>query len=70
MILVRILVLEQMIHNARVFCKYVKSKDNNLADHLSRMKIHLFKDEGGDEFDETPTPIPEALWPMSKVWVD
>ena len=42
MVLVRILVLHSMIHNVRVFAKYLPSETNEQADMLSRLKIAKF----------------------------
>ena len=65
--LIRILVLESMIHNVRIFANYVSSKNNKLADLLSRNKIKQFKKLAGT-VTNYPTSIPDRLWPMSKVW--
>ena len=37
MVLIRIIVLHSLIHNVRVYAKYVKSKDNEVSDSLSRL---------------------------------
>ena len=67
MVLIRILVLESMIQNVRVFAKYVRSKDNIRADLLSRMRINDFRKLG--DFDEMPTEVPQQLWPIEKIWI-
>ena len=67
MILLRMLVKDGLIHNRRIFVKYVTSKDNYLSDCLSRMKIQQFKTAAPwmrNELDK-PTPL---LWPLSKLW--
>ena len=38
MVLIRMLVLEGLVCNTRVFARYVKSKDNDKADALSRLQ--------------------------------
>ena len=65
--LIRMLVLHSMICNVRVTANYVSSKNNRLADLLSRNKITEFKKLSGSS-DSNPTPIPENLWPMERVW--
>ena len=42
MVLIRILVLESMIHNIRIYTKHVRSKLNAIADALSRMQWSHF----------------------------
>ena len=67
--LIRILVLKSMVHNVRVFANYVNTKSNTLADLLSRQKVKRFKKlVKGLQYDTEPTPVPEELWPMHKLW--
>ena len=68
MILIRIIVLKCLVENVRVSAKYVKSKDNVFADSLSRGKLGEFRRLSKGKHDKEPTPIPEIIWPMSKVW--
>ena len=70
MVLLRILVLESMKYNVRVFIKYVKSCENYWADMLSRDQMSKFHRERGNCFTEKATPIPESIsiWPVSKIW--
>ena len=70
MALIRLVILESLIHNVRVFAKYVLSKDNFLADMLSRLKLNLFHQVTANKnMDQSPTPIPEDLVPITKVWM-
>ena len=72
MILIRILVLQQMLHNVRIYGKYVTSAANDQADDLSRMRINKFKTEArkrGKILDKIATPVPAEIWPMEKVWL-
>ena len=69
MVLIRLLVLKSLIHNIRIFGKYVSSKDNKFADLLSRNKIQAFKVAGANLFEEFPTPVPEEIWPVEKIWI-
>ena len=69
MVLIRILVLHSMKMNARVYAKYVTSRDNKILDLLSRLKIDTFKKLTKDDFEPTSTAVPGELWPMSKLWL-
>ena len=68
MILVRILVLHQLTNNIRIFAKWVSTKLNGPADSLSRLKLDKFMKTVSD-VDDKPTPIPEEIWPMQKIWL-
>ena len=68
MILIRILVLHCLTLNVRVYAKHLSSRANRDADLLSRIKIGRFKLLNPGKYDETPTPVPVAIWPMQKVW--
>ena len=72
MVLLRIIILEGLVRNTRVFARYVTSKDNGKADALSRMQINRFwslVQQYGHSMNREMTPIPEALWPKSKLWL-
>ena len=69
MVLVRALVLKSLLENVRVFAHYVKSSENIFADSLSRNKIKIFKNFGGNAFEPDPTPVPDNIWPPEKIWV-
>ena len=66
--LIRILVLEAMLQNVRVFAKHVSTKDNKFADLLSRMRVPTFFRLGKGRFNPNPEKIPEDLWPLEKIW--
>ena len=66
--LIRVLVLESLVQNVRVFAKHVGTKDNGKADALSRLDIPRFMRLGGKDMNPVASSIPESLWPMSKVW--
>ena len=68
MVLIRILVLHCLILDVRVFVKHLSSRANRDADLLSRMKIGRFKKINPGKFEGSPTPVPEVLWPMQKLW--
>ena len=70
MVLVRLIVLECLIWNVRLDAKFVRSKDNKIADALSRCQwdcfANLVKDKNMAIF---LTKIPDQIWPMSKLWI-
>ena len=66
--LVRILVLESMTKNVRIYAKHVDTKANRKADLLSRLRIDRFWSENSKHFNAESTRIPHQLWPMAKVW--
>ena len=61
MVLIRILVLHCMVNNVRVFAKYIKSKQNRIADLLSRMRIRHFKSIGQCKCEMEPTQVPVQI---------
>ena len=69
MALIRLIILTSLKHNVRIFCNYVDTKSNGIADSLSRMQFDRFKRLAPAGVDKQPTPMPEELWPMEKVWV-
>ena len=69
MILIRILVLQGLVHNTRIYAKHVRTHLNKKADLLSRAKFQQFRVHAAkDKMKHTPREIPELLWPMHKVW--
>ena len=71
MVLIRIIVLKGLLENVRIFAKHVPGELNGLADSLSREKFTVFHRlcaEQGRKFNQMPTPVPEAIWPVQKLW--
>ena len=68
MVLIRLIVAESICRNVRVFAKHVGTKQNGKADALSRLDFQRFWRLSADTMNPLPTGIPEAIWPMSKVW--
>ena len=69
--LIHLITLECLIQNVRVYAKYIKSKENELADALSRGQETRFWsiiERKRLTVDNNPTPLPENIWPMYKVW--
>ena len=68
MVLVRMLALESVKSNVRIFAKYIRSQDNIASDYLSRMQMSKFFSLK-DSWDKIQTPIPQSLTPIEKLWV-
>ena len=72
MILIRMITMESLLQNTRVFAKHVRTEDNPGADALSRLNWSKFVNtmhKQDKEIDENETKVPEAIWPISKIWV-
>ena len=65
--LLRIMVLNGLIHNRRIFMRYINTKKNILPDALSRMDIAKFR-KYGPQMNEFPDKIHEDIWPITKIW--
>ena len=59
MYLFRLLTLNNLLHNRRIFVKHVTSKNNFLADYLSRMKIQKFFDTAPADTLPEPDDLPK-----------
>ena len=71
MVLIRLLVLKTLQYNFRVFTKYVRSQDNDIADCLSRLQFHHFAQLRKQyRLKAVAEPIPVTLDPITKVWKD
>ena len=72
LVLIRLITLHCMIHNVRVFGEHVSTTKNDLADSLSRLQFtRFFKLVAEKELimDKMATPVPQLIWPMSKIWL-
>ena len=69
MVLIRLLVLNNLKFNRRVFIRYVTSKNNGLSDALSRNQLDRFKRFAAHlDMEEFLTKINAEIWPVDKVW--
>ena len=64
MILLRLLVLNGLYNNRRIYVRFVKSKDNFLAYALSRGRLDLFKKLAPANTKTQPDKISPVLWPL------
>ena len=70
MVLIRLLVLKSLQCNFRLFAQYIRSKDNEVADSLSRLDFVRFNRLAHKlKLNNTPQPLPNELWPATKIWV-
>ena len=66
--LIRMLTLKSLKSNMCIFACWVKGAENKKADFLSRQKIDKFKQISNQSVDQYPTPLPEKLWLLSRLW--
>ena len=68
MVLLRMLVLNNLQHNRRVFVKYIRSSDNILVDSLSRNRMDIFWENAPTYTRVWPDKIPDKLKNIRKIW--
>ena len=66
--LIRLITLQGLIHNVRVFAKHIGTKQNFKSDGLSRMQFDCFWSLAPSSMCETLTKVPTELLPMPNVW--
>ena len=67
--LLRILVLNGLQFNHRIFAVYVRSSANDLANSLSRGQWARFWRLAPHSMNEQPDSINMKIWPLSKLWI-
>ena len=68
--LIRILVLEDIKHNRRLFARHIRTQDNILSNALSRLNIHNFWSHAPKSMNKEADGLPEWFWPPQKIWFD
>ena len=68
MYLLRMLTLNNLLYNRRVKVIYVSSKNNLLADSLSRQDLKKFFIRAPRNIWKYLAELPSELWPLSKIW--
>ena len=68
MVLIRLLVVEGINKNVRVYAKHVGTKENGKADALSRLDMDRFIRLSNGCMNQSASAIPQVIWPMSKIW--
>ena len=72
MYLIRKLTLNNLVHKRCIFLKFIPSKQNSLADSLSRGQMARFwklAKELGRTMNLQPAPLHPDLWPPSRIWL-
>lgn len=69
MVLIRLLTLISLKFNCRIFAKWVKSKQNYLADSLSRGEFRRFWRLAPSGTDRDMTTLPKEIWPIPHSWL-
>ena len=69
MYLLRLIVLNNLIYNRRVFAQHVKTQDNFLANSLSHLQFKRFWNLAPTGMDRNPSEISPLIWPLTKIWV-
>ena len=69
MYLLRLMTLNNLIHNHRVFTQYIETHKNDLADSLSRLQFNRFWRLAPANTDKLPTPVSKLVWPASRIWI-
>ena len=68
LVLIRIIVMNSLKLNSRVFATYISSGRNKDADLLLQLRVQQFKNRN-PHCDEIMTPIPEIVRSIEKVWL-
>ena len=71
MVLIRKLILHCLIHNIKINVQHLPSCQNGIADSLSRFEMKRFAkitEQNNLVMEESPTPIPDSIWPFDKIW--
>ena len=66
--LLRILALNNLIHNRRVFVQHVRRIHNNLSDALSRLQFNRFFKLALKTVNQFPDMVPCSSWPLTHWW--
>ena len=66
--MIRLMALDGIKFNRRVFVHYIDTKLNILADSLSRMDFVDFWVHAPSDMVDSPDSIPDDIWPADKIW--
>ena len=66
--LIRIITLEGLKYNRRVYVEHIRSKDNILLDVLSRKDMAHFWKNVPSSMESLPMQADSCLWPVEKLW--
>ena len=68
--LIRLLALNNLINNRRIFVKYISSQDNYLADSLSRLNFKHFWRLASPSMEKTVSKVSPLVWPLTNIWLN
>ena len=71
LILIRMIVMESMIQNVRLYAKHVKTKENDIADSISRFEMTRLQrtvQERGKTLLQNPDLVPPQLLDIQHLW--
>ena len=66
--LIRILTLDNLKHDRRVFVRHIEGRKNVLSDALSRLQFDRFFKLVPSTVNPYPDSISTVIWPASKLW--
>ena len=66
--LIRLLTLNNLRHDRRIFIRHVEGKSNVLSDALSRLKFDKFFQLANKTVNNFPDKLTEELWQLTKIW--
>ena len=69
MFLLGVLSLNGLKFNQQLTARYVTSKNNFLANALSRNQMSRFR-KLGPYMNQSPDQLPDLIWPPEKIWQD
>ena len=73
MVLIRMITLQYLTSNVRLYAKHVRTHLNGRADALSRGKIQVFHNISrrlGTKVNESQTSVPDSLADIENIWID
>ena len=70
MVLIRIVVLESMHWNMRLFARHVRTEMNGPGDALSHLDFARFKClTANKHMTDEPCSLPSQVWPLESIWI-
>ena len=70
LVLIRVITFECLIHNVKLYARFVPTDKNEIADALSRLKYSKFRKLTVDmNMSRVLCEVPESIWPIEKFWI-
>ena len=67
--LIRLLALDNLKHDRRVYIQHIEGKNNILSHALSRINLKRFFKKAPKSVNQYPDKINPMLWPLTKIWI-